>query len=280
MSHSEGEQPFRTSFGAYDQDLTTLLPSSDTGGWRSYHRDHADNNEVEKDVKKHSLDSLKSETANEGTENKASYLDHEDHSSLNFPTTRMADHDTGYESKLLYDEFTATDPVLGGNLELNQTANVSDLNNAASNKQNNSLYSDDNFIDNCLTNQDRENNTKSEFTSDSAHVPNYVSVNEDQATRNDLDEALSLLLNDSSSFVNISIVSQDQSSSLLDSSDANNSTVKVRQSVYSLQEDRTFDDLNNLHNKEDKTVQEETDTVSDGADKEAVGGSLYDDDDT
>lgn len=275
-----GEQPSRSSFGTSDQDLPTLLPSSDTGGWRSYHKDHAEKNEVEKNTKQHSLDNLNSETANDEMENKTKHLETEDHSSLNFPTTRMAGHDTGYESKLLYDEFSGTDPVLGGNLELNENSNFSDLSNASSNTQNNTLYSDGNFYENCLTDQDRECNTKSEFTNDSAHVPNYASVNEEKATRNDLDEALSLLLNDSSSFVNISIVSQDQSSYLLDSGNTENSSVKVRQSVYSLKEDRTLNSLYNLHNKEAKTVQEERDTASDGDDEGAVGGSLYDDDDT
>ena len=111
---------------------------------------------------------------------------------------------------------------------------------------------------------------------------NITPVSKEQLAQNDLDEALTLLLNDSSNFVNISVVTNNEDSI----TDSDN--VKVRESIYSLHDsDNNFDDLDG--NRSDTGGAEAKQSiydlhgslgeiVKDLADTDNVKGSIYDED--
>ena len=191
--------------------------------------------------------------------------------------------DTGYETKVGLDDCYEAHETLGAKtFEVNPDLDMYTENNENISIHNDNLFKNPDLNDFVVTNQDRTNDLTCVAAIPKSSASHEVLLdvkqkNEQEETpdKNDLDEALSMLLNDSSNFINLSVVSQDQSSD--SSNSGNHSGVTVRESLYSYKQDKTVSDVNTFGVRTVQTgeVEEKLRHIDDEASK----GSLYDDDD-
>ena len=209
----------------------------------------------------------------------------------NFDTERdKTIFDTGYESKLKCSESSDNQDGACGHVEALDNLNLSPAAMETERKMNNATWE--------LSDSASSNSIYGETPAKSENIPNLTFDDEsfsgkritndskDGLAQNDLDDALTLLLNDSSNFLNISVVTNNEDSSFADSD-----SVKVRESIYNLHEEgKSLEDMcrdqmdsenaganesiYNLH-EEEKVLD---DMDRDRTDSESIRGSLYDDD--
>ena len=176
---------------------------------------------------------------------------HETQNFIQFSGKDITPTDTGYESKVIADNHP--DKHEASDASIVHSKSDTDLNfenHEISSIQGDRLCENQNFDDFSTEGYDRTSMV--DFKSSGAipkrsvsneNVPKVLSPIEqkDKSGQNDLDDALSMLLNDSSNFVNISVAFQDLSSESMSSS--KHSCVVVRESLYNYKEDRTLDDI-------------------------------------
>ena len=196
--------------------------------------------------------------------------------------------DTGYESKLKCSESSDNQDGACGHVESLENLNLSPVAMETERKMNNATWE--------LSDSASSNSIYGETPAKSENIPNLTFDEEtlsgkritndsnDGLAQNDLDDALTLLLNDSSNFVNISVVTNNEDS-LVDSD-----SVQVRESIYNLHEEgKSLEDMGgdqidsenaganesiyNIH-EEEKVLD---DMDRDRTDSESIRGSLYDD---
>ena len=250
-SFQGNEDSSATKFGATDQDLSARLSSADSAGWRSFHKHQTTLDKIRPEVEGMSLESCSLDLYSKDREVNMKSETHETQNFIQFSGKDLTPTDTGYESKVIPD----IHPDKG---EASDTSTVhskseTDLNfddHEISSIQGDRLCENQNF-DNFST-EGYDRTSMVDFKSSGAIPKRYVSnenvpkvispiEQKDKSDQNDLDEALSMLLNDSSNFVNISVAFQDLSSESMSSS--KHSCVVVRESLYNYKEDRTLDDI-------------------------------------
>ena len=274
--YSDGAMGYTDLFGAADQDFNTVLPTCDTAGWRNMHKVHSEKledgamkmedtslenlNHGALKMEDTSLENLNLQIGKDRMECKDASI-HESEMLHDFGMKDKNNLDTGYESKIKYSECFDNQESICGNVEALQNLSLSPVTSETDMKRNTAMREESETTS--ANSVHRENPAKPENVPDFAF--NLETLSNESMTKDpkegsahsDLDDALTLLLNDSSNFVNISVVTNNEDSSFIDSD-----TVKVRESIYSPhEEERPLDDMDR-----------------DRTDSESVKGSLYDDD--
>ena len=316
MEDSDGATHNTGLFGASDQDFTTLLPTGDTAGWRNIHK-------IQSEKLKGGASKL-DEQSDESLHYGATKTKDKTHESFNFKIDKESiklEHkdipigeseimhnldiidktnidiektmdgtsvDTGYDSNIQYKKGTSDQNSAIGYVEAMGSLEISPIAKETVSRKENAA---------CAMSYTASSNRSAIFrgsVKEAANIPNLgldnetlsskntTHVSNEQLAQNDLDEALTLLLNDSSNFVNISVVTNNEDSI------ADSDNVKIRESVYSLNDDnmglgeldRNRSDSGGAEAKQSiYDLHEPSGEMEKGlTDTENVKGSIYDED--
>ena len=198
-----------------------------------------------------SLESCSLDLYSEDREFKVKSETHETQNFIEFTGKDLTPTDTGYESKVVADNHPDKEEASDAStVHSKSDTDLSYENHEISSIQGDRLCENKSFDDFSTEGYDRTSMV--DFKSSGAIPKRYMSnenvpkvlspiKQNDNSGQKDLDDALSMLLNDSSNFVNISVAFQDLSSESVSSS--KHSCVVVRESLYNYKEDRTLDDI-------------------------------------